>query len=68
MYNEITMKNIFKSFTLKWWQGSLFKLSMISLGIILGVYWQVFFLQWIILVAIVFIISALYLTLVWWKQ
>lgn len=60
--------NIFKSLTLKWWQTGLFKLSLISLGIILGVYFQAFFLQWIVFVTILFIVPAIYITNVWWKQ
>lgn len=60
--------NVFKSFTLTWWQACLVKASLISLGIILGVYWQAFFLQWIVLVTIVFIVPALYLVRVWWRQ
>jgi hypothetical protein len=60
--------NLFKSFTLKWWQGSLYKVSMISLGIIVGVYWQAFFLQWIVIVTLIFIVPVLYLLRVWWRQ
>jgi hypothetical protein len=60
--------NIFKSFTLKWWQVVLFKLSLISFGIILGVYFQAFFLQWIVFVTILFVLAGLYITTVWWKQ
>lgn len=60
--------NIFKSFTLKWWQTGLFKVSLISLGIILGVYWQEFFLQWVVIVTLIFVLPALYLANVWWRQ
>jgi hypothetical protein len=60
--------NLFKSFTLKWWQAVLFKISTISLGIMLGVYFQAFFLQWIVLVTILFVVPAIYITSVWWKQ
>jgi hypothetical protein len=60
--------DLFKSFTLKWWQGGLFKLSMISLGIILGVYFQTFFLKWIVIVTIIFIVPAIYLFRLWWRQ
>ncbi len=60
--------NLFKSFTLKWWQAGLLKVSLISLGIILGVYFQEFFLQWIVLVTIAFVVPAIYIASVWWKQ
>ena len=60
--------NIFKPVTFRWWQMGLFKISLISLGIILGVYYQAFFLQYIVLVTIVFIVPAVYLLTVWWNQ
>lgn len=60
--------NIFKSFTMKWWQVGLFKLSLASFGIILGVYFQEFFLQWIVPVTIIFVVSTLYISKIWWKQ
>ena len=59
---------IFKSFTLNWWQTGLFKLSMIALGIIIGVYFKEFFLPWIVGVTIVWIVPALYLVRVWARQ
>jgi len=60
--------NIFKTFTFKWWQAAIFKWSLISLGIILGVYFQAFFLQWIAVVAVVFAVTVIYITGVWLKQ
>ena len=59
---------IFNPVTLKWWQGSLLKISMIALGIILGVSWYAFFLKYIVWVTIIFIVPAIYLASVWWKQ
>lgn len=38
--------NPFKSFTLKWWQGSLFKIALISLGIAIGANWPEIFAIW----------------------
>lgn len=60
--------NLFKSFTLKWWQASLFKLSMLSLGIALGTTWPQFFAAWLALIWLVFLPTAIYVTYVWWKQ
>jgi hypothetical protein len=57
---------IFTSTTFTWWQLGLFKISMISLGIILGVYFQAFFLRWIVIVTILFVALAIYITKVWW--
>ena len=59
---------IFKNFTLKWWQLGLLKVSLIALGIILGVYFQFFFLPVIVLITIIFIVPAIYIFGVWAKQ
>lgn len=32
--------NIFKTFTLKWWQAGVFKVGMLALGISIGAYWH----------------------------
>ena len=60
--------NLFKSFTLKWWQAGIFKIGMISFGIALGATWSAFFIQWVILFWTVFILTAGYLSYIWWKQ
>lgn len=60
--------NIFKSLTLTWWQLGLLKLSLVCVGIIFGVYFQAFFLKWIVLVTIAFVVPALYVGGVWLKQ
>jgi uncharacterized membrane protein len=61
--------NIFKTFTLKWWQASLFKLGMLALGIAIGAYWHDLFgggfLPALIIVAAA---SLAYVTYAWWKQ
>ncbi len=60
--------NLLKTFQLKWWQGSIFKICMISLGLIIGSTWSAFFRNWIVVVGIICIITMLYITYVWWKQ
>jgi len=60
--------NIFKSFTLKWWQGSLFKYSMLALGILIGATWPEIFNPLRPLLLAVFALPALYISWVWWKQ
>lgn len=59
---------IFKSVTFSWWQIGVFKLALLSFGIILGVSYQSFFQQWIVFVMITFVVPALYTLKVWWKQ
>jgi len=60
--------NLFKPLTLRWWEGSLFKLSMVALGIVLGAAWPGVFSPFIPLLLILFAVPALYLSWVWWKQ
>jgi hypothetical protein len=60
--------NIFKTFTLKWWQTSLFKLGMLALGIAIGAYWHSFFGDYLPVLIIVAAVSLAYVTYVWWKQ
>jgi hypothetical protein len=60
--------SIFKSLALRWWQTSLFKISAISFGIILGVYFHDFFLQWIVLVTVACVVFGIYIASIWWEQ
>lgn len=60
--------NIFKSFTFTWWQSWLLKITMLSAGIILGVYLHDFFLKWIAVVAILCVVPGIAIIRIWWKQ
>jgi hypothetical protein len=60
--------NLFKSFTLKWWQGGLFKWGMLALGIEVGAYWHDFFASYLLLLMIVAVACLAYVTYVWCKQ
>ena len=51
--------NIFKSFTLKWWETGLFKLATISLGIIVGATWADVFMSLRAVLLVVCILSSL---------
>jgi hypothetical protein len=60
--------NIFKDFTLKWWQAGILKIALLSLGITIGSTWPELFKEWIHLLFLLFLISVSYVTYVWWKQ
>ncbi|HKD48868.1 MAG TPA: hypothetical protein VKB67_14365 [Rhizomicrobium sp.] len=60
--------NIFKSFTLTWWQGALFKWGIFLLGIAVGAFWPVIFSAYIPPLIIVAAALLAYVTYVWWKQ
>ncbi|MBI3495087.1 hypothetical protein HY065_00465 [Candidatus Berkelbacteria bacterium] len=60
--------NIFKTFKLKWWQGSLLKLSMLAAGIAIGATWPEIFFGWTVTLWLIAIVAAVYITIIWWKQ
>ena len=59
---------ILKSFTLKWWETGLFKLSLLSLGLLLGSTWPDLFSPWRPALCVAFVLSTVYVSWVWWKQ
>jgi hypothetical protein len=60
--------NLFKTFTLKWWQTSLFKVGMLALGIAIGAYWHGFFGGYLLILLILAAASLAYVTYIWWTQ
>ncbi len=56
--------NPFRSYTLEWWQVGVLKLSMIALGIAVGVTWPDFFAGSIALIWLIFAVTAVYMTFV----
>lgn len=51
---------IFRSYTFSWWQVGIFKLALLSIGAIIGSYWNEFFVSNMTVVVIVAIIAGLY--------
>ena len=60
--------NIFKTFTLKWWQTGLFKWGMLALGIAIGTYWHDLFGRYLLILISMAMVSLAYVTYVWAKQ
>ena len=60
--------NIFKTFTLKWWQTGLFKWGLLALGIAIGAYWHDLFNRYLPILMIIAATSLAYVAYVWWKQ
>ncbi|MFI5338252.1 MAG: hypothetical protein ACHQ7N_00240 [Candidatus Methylomirabilales bacterium] len=58
----------FRSFTFAWWQLSLLKLSMASLGLAVGSTWPEVFAGWHTLLWVLFVIPAVYVSYVWLQQ
>lgn len=60
--------NIFKAFTMKWWEGGIFKVAMISLGIVIGATWPEIFGPLRAALLVVFAVLTFYICWIWWKQ
>ena len=60
--------NVFKTFTLKWWQAGLFKWGLLSLGIAAGAYWHEFFGRYLVVLIFMAAASLACITYVWWNQ
>lgn len=60
--------NIFKTFTLKWWQGAMFKWGTLTFGIAVGAYWHDFLGAYLALLIAMAAVFLAYITYVWWKQ
>jgi hypothetical protein len=52
---------IFKSYTYKWWQLGIFKLALISFGIVIGSYFHAVFNDYLIILTILWVVSAGYI-------
>lgn len=58
----------FKSFTFTWWQVGLLKLSLLSLGVLVGSTWPGVFLGWREVLVVLFVVPAFYITYLWFRQ
>jgi hypothetical protein len=54
---------IFKSWTFQWWEVGLIKLCLLSLGIILGIYYQDYLINFLSFWWILFAVIALYFSI-----
>jgi hypothetical protein len=59
---------IFKTFKFTWWQAGLLKISTISFGIILGLYFRDFFANFVPVLWVLAIISGAYIAYIYFKQ
>ena len=60
--------NLFKTFTMKWWQAGIFKVGMWGAGIAVGTYWHELFAGYLAILVAVAIVCLTYVTYVWAKQ
>ncbi len=59
---------LLKKVEFKLWQLFVYELSIICLGIVLGVYWFDFFAKMLPILFSIFAISGVYIIVVFWKQ
>jgi hypothetical protein len=62
------MFNIFKPATFEWWQMAILKITLLSVGILLGVYFTPFFKKYKGLWFFLWIVGGIYLITVWHFQ
>ena len=60
--------NLFKTFSLTWWQAGFFKAGLLATGIAIGTYWSVIFAGHLLVLLVVAAICLTYVTFVWAKQ
>jgi hypothetical protein len=60
--------NLFKTFTMTWWQAGIFKVGMWGAGISVGAYWHDFFSGYLFFLIAVAIVCLTYTTYAWAKQ
>jgi hypothetical protein len=60
--------NIFKSYTYTWWQIGIFKLALLSIGVLIGAYWHDFFLDNKVIFIVIAVIASAYIMYVSLKK
>ena len=60
--------NLFKTFSLTWWQAGFFKAGLLATGIVIGTHWNTIFADYLLVLIVVAAVSLTYVTLVWAKQ
>ena len=60
--------NLFKDYTYSWQQIGVFKLSLFSIGVIAGTYWQEFFNNYINFVVVIAVATTAYIMYVSMRQ
>ena len=63
-----TRMNLFKDGTLKWWQASILKVSVLCIGIAIGANWPQLFVGHTVFLVLLGVGLGLYLLPVWFKK
>ena len=60
--------NLFKTFTLTWWQAGIFKTGMWAAGIAVGAYWHSLFGNYLPALIVIAVACLGYVTVAWARQ
>jgi hypothetical protein len=60
--------NLFKTFSLTWWQAGVFKVGLLSVGVMIGTYCHDIFAGYLLPILVIAVVSLAYVTFIWWKQ
>lgn len=60
--------NIFKTLRLTWFEAFVLKVSLLTVGILIGANWPGIVQDWATPLLILAIVSSVYAILVWWKE
>ena len=60
--------NIFKTLKLQWYEVMFFKISLLSVGILIGANWPAIIQDWATPLLIVAIVASLHTIIIWWKE
>lgn len=60
--------DIFKTLKLQWYEVMFFKISLLSVGILIGANWPAIIQDWATPILIIALVSSVYAVLIWWKE
>ncbi len=60
--------NPFKELRLTWFEAFILKVSLLSVGILIGANWPDIILDWATPLLIVAIVTSVYAIIIWWKE
>ena len=62
------IRDMFRDYTMRWWQVSLLKVSMVAFGLAVGATWPGAFEGWLLWLWLIFLLPAAYLSYVFYPQ
>lgn len=65
---QVNHFNIFKTLRLNWFEMFVLKISLLTVGILIGANWPGIVQDWATPLLIVALVSSIYAILVWWKE